>query len=92
MAITATIPYGGLTFSGMTFSVKSAYVKELVGEEPYLSYSVEVKLPDGTIQQSVGWDSVKAVADPAEPSPLVQAEAAMIARLQATGATNIVEV
>ena len=91
MAVTATIPYGGLMVAGVEFRVTSAYIKEFPGEAATLVYQVRVLLPDGTPMTGVGWDNLNAVADPVEPSPLAQAEAAMIARLQASGATNIVE-
>lgn len=90
--VTATIPYGGITVDNVTFSVTGAYVKEIPGEPAFLVFTCDVNLPDGTPMKGVGWDSVKVDADPTEPSPLVQADAAMQARLTASGATNITEV
>lgn len=97
MAVTAdTVPYGGIAVDGMTFTVTGAYVKEwpAYGETvagSHLVYHVDVAMPDGTLFKGVGWDNLKTSADPTEPSPLVQAEAAMIVRLTEMGATNIVE-
>ena len=99
MAVTADMPYGGVTITGAKLTVVSAYIKQWAAHgtqaaEDHLIYQVEVLLSNGAIQRGIGWDNVKAVPDLAanHDTPLAQAEAAMRARLSVGGATNIVTV
>jgi hypothetical protein len=94
MAVTANITYGGGSFTGVAFALKSAHIAQVVDPpSDFLVYQVRVTLPDGTVQTNVGWDNVKTEPDlESGDTPLVQAEAAMKARLTASGATNIVDV
>jgi len=75
------------------FTVKSAYWKEIAATAEdvaasFLSYEVEVKMPDGSVISVPEWQNVK--ADSSTSNPLAQADTNMVARLTAGGATNIV--
>ena len=95
MAVKCTVPYRGVTITGATFTVKSAYWKQVAktATDPaasFLIYEVRVLMPDGSEIAVPEWQNVK--ADATTGSPLEQAKAHMQARLTAGGATNIVEV
>ena len=96
MAVIAnSVPFGGLTVDGVTFTVKEAHRHWQNGQD-WLQYDVEVLMPDGVTKiQKVGWENLR-VDNPdatlAAGTPPVQAEAAMLTRLTAMGATNIVAV
>jgi len=95
MAVTANVLFGGASIPGVTLTVRNAYIEQNAGEATArLVYHVDVTMPDGTVlSQGVGWNNVAGTVDPAgSVLPLAQAETAMIVRLQASGATNIVEV
>lgn len=95
MAVMADVLFGGVPISGVTLAVRNAYIEQNAGEESArLVYHVNVTMPDGTVvNQGIGWNNVSGPVNPAgSVLPLMQAEAAMIARLQAAGATNIVSV
>ncbi len=92
MAVKCTVPYRGMTITGATFTVLSAYEKHLSsahqdGPASWFVYEVEVKMPDGSVMAVPEWNNVK--GDVGTGNPLQQAEAHMSARLTAAGATNI---
>jgi hypothetical protein len=95
LAHTATVQFGGLTIPGVKYEVQSAYIKTTL-EDPdgILIYGTKVWAPDGTTEMTgVGWDTLKATPDlSGSADPMVQAVAAMVAKLTADGATDIVEV
>ena len=95
MAVKCTVPYRGVTITGATFTVKSAYWKQVAktADNPassFLIYEVQVLMPDGSEIAVPEWQNVK--ADAGTGTPLSQAKTHMVARLTAAGATNIVEV
>lgn len=92
MAIKCTVPYRGATITGATFTVLSVYEKYLSPAHPegaasWLIYEVEITMPDGSKLSVPEWQNVK--CDVGNGTPLEQAEANVLARLQFAGATNI---
>ena len=92
MAVTADITYKGVPLTGIKLEVVSAEHNESTGlSSDKLHYSCQVIMPDDSIQAATGWESLYADPDFTK-SPLADAEAQMIARLTAGGATNITPV
>lgn len=92
MAVTADGTYRGGSFTGVQFTVTSAYIKQWSsGGDPALVYTVDVETPDGVARSVPEWASVKADPDLTEGhgTPMEQAEAHMQARLTAAGWSNI---
>ncbi|HAM56382.1 MAG TPA: hypothetical protein DCQ64_13685 [Candidatus Rokubacteria bacterium] len=97
MARTCNITYKGIAATGVKFTVLWALLKQRTaygGEEPSdtLTYGVEVRSPTDDKLDLPEWSN-RSLSLPISltTAPLVQAEADMLAVLQAAGATNIVE-
>jgi hypothetical protein len=94
MAVTATVPYGGLTVPGLRLTVVSAHRRQEAGLDiDWLQYTCEVLMPDGvTTMPGVGWEGVRVDNPDATlvmASPMAQAEEHMLLRLAGIGATEI---
>ncbi len=91
MAVTADLTYKGVALSGIKFKVVESYHKQ-TSDANILVYQCTVTMPDGSVQGDTGWENVKSTSPDFTKSPSVDAEAQMITRLTAIGATNITTV
>lgn len=86
--VSADIMYKGVQLTGIKFFVVSAQHQETATISE-LSYQCEVIMPDTSVQRDTGWENIIDTSPDFTKSPLVDAEAKMVARLTAIGATNI---
>lgn len=89
MAVTADITYKGANLTGLTFTVVEAQHLQSAYDNGTLQYACTVTMPSGDIQAGTGWENIRSESPDFTVSPLVDAEAKMVARLTAAGATNI---
>jgi hypothetical protein len=93
MSVNATVLFGGATIPNVTLKVRHAYIEQNADEEtPRLVYHCTIIMPNlSELNEGLGWTNVPGAVDlTGSVSPLVQAEIAMVARLTAEGATDIV--